>query len=73
MNKYRVDRANNLSVPCGMTSVRYIGDNYRNANNVYNALCSGIDAWDKPNETYGVVLSIWNGTDYVVQLSKGIK
>ena len=72
MNKFRVDRANKLSVPCGMTSIKYIGDSLMEAGKVYNSTYLGYDAWGKPNAEYGVILSEWDGTEYVVKLSKGV-
>lgn len=74
MNKYRVDRVINSRVPCGMNSIRYIGDNWTIAYALFNRIPQGLDAWDQPNEAYGVILSVWDSSksDYVVKLSKGL-
>lgn len=74
MNKYRVDRANSLCVPCGMNSICYIGDSWDEARKVYTYLDTGKDAWNQPNPAYGVVLSVWNEVknDYVIKCSKGL-
>lgn len=69
-NNYRVDRAmEGLSPPCGMNSIRYIGDNYVAAMHVFNHLEGGKDAWNQPDKDYGVMLSMWdsNRNDYVVK------
>ena len=70
LNKYRVDVSDSNIVPCGMNSIRYIGNNLKEANRVYNATKVGFTAWNKPNPDYGVILSEWNGTDYVPLLMK---
>lgn len=74
MNTYRVDRTNILIVPCGMNSICYIGDSWEEARKVYNYLDPGKDAWNQPNSTYGLTLSVWNPDrgDYVIKCSKGI-
>lgn len=74
MNKYRVDRSNTLSTPCGMNSLLYIGDNWDDARQVYNYVDTGKDAWNQPNDAYGVILSVWsdNLRDYIVKCSKGL-
>ena len=74
MNKYRVDRVNSLRVPCGMNSIRYVGDSWGDARKVYDYLDTGKDAWNRPNPAYGVVLSVWNEVknDYVIKCSKGL-
>jgi hypothetical protein len=38
MNTYRVDRVNSRRVPCGMNSIRYIGDNAKEAHKVFDQL-----------------------------------
>jgi hypothetical protein len=61
MNTYRVDRSKEtVSPPCGMSSVRYLGDNLEEALEVFHHTKGGMDAWDVPNENYGVMLSIWD-------------
>ncbi len=63
-----------LTVPCGMNSILYIGDNWAEAREVYDAMAPGKDAWNNPNPAYGVLLSVWsdNLRDYVVNCSKGL-
>lgn len=73
MNAYRVDRANSRRVPCGMNSLRYLGDNAKDAHKVFDQLESGFDSWNQPNLTYGVIFSVWNGEDYVIKREKGPK
>jgi hypothetical protein len=73
MNTYRVDRVNSRRVPCGMNSIRYIGDNANTAHKVFDQLEPGFDVWDRLNCTYGVVFSVWNGEDYVIKREKGLK
>lgn len=65
MNAYRVDRMRRGLVPCGMNSIRYLGDSLREADRTYDLLVPGFDAWDQPDASYGVVLSRWDGNDYV--------
>ena len=74
MNKYRVDRVNSKIVPCGMNSILYIGDSFKQALAVYNRSDIGLDWWNKPNITYGVILSIWDDAnrEYVIKCSKGL-
>lgn len=73
--RYRVDRCEGI-VPCGMNSIRYLGDSLRDAQRVFNALEPGVDAWDKPDARCGVTLAEWRGQhtsgDYVVIKSKGL-
>lgn len=73
MNTYRVDRADSLRVPCGMNSIRYIGDSWAQARAVFAQLDPGRDAWNQPNTAYGLLLSEWSdrAQDYVVKASKG--
>ena len=72
--RFRVDVAKKRVVPCGMTSIRYMGDNFKEAKSVFHAIQPGIDAWDRPDDNYGVILSEWNCliSDYVVSLDKGL-
>ena len=74
MNNYRVDRAMSATVPCGMNSILYIGDSWREARRVYAATAPGKDAWGQPNDAYGVLLSVWsdNLRWYDVKCSKGL-
>jgi hypothetical protein len=71
---YRVDRANFEFVPCGMNSIQYLGSSFKEARKVFNSIPSGYDVWNKPNSTYGLILSIWNENTqyYVTNLSKEI-
>ncbi len=72
--KYRVDRVTNAQTPCGMNSIRYIGDSWKVARALFERIPTGFDAWDQPNAAYGVILSVWddNKRDYVVKCSKGL-
>ena len=72
MNQYRVDRVNRRIVPCGMNSIRYLGDNFNEARDVFKELESGFDSWGQPNCTYGVILSVWDGEKYVIKCEKGL-
>jgi hypothetical protein len=71
---YRVDRANFEFVPCGMNSIQYLGSSFKKAIKVFNSIPSGYNVWNKPDSTYGLILSIWNEDtqDYVIKISKGI-
>lgn len=61
MNNYRVDRAMEaLSPPCGMNSILYSGDSYREALRVFNYVEGGKTAWGEPHRDYGIMLSIWH-------------
>jgi hypothetical protein len=73
-NKYRVDRNDSTeTVPCGMNSLIYLGDSLSQATKAYMAANTGLDAWNKPNPSYGVTLSKWNDVknDYSVIMKKG--
>lgn len=74
-NKYRVDVVNSRIVPCGMNSIRYIGDNFTQAKQTFDNLPTGRDAWNQENATYGVILSVWNESNqtYIVKCEKGLK
>jgi len=72
MNTYRVDRVNSRVVPCGMNSIRYLGDNAKEANDAFVKLKPGFDSWDNLNCTYGVILSVWDGERYVIKREKGM-
>lgn len=61
MNTYRVDRAREgLSPPCGMNSLLYLGESLNDALRVFHATPGGKDAWNNPDRTHGVMLSIWH-------------
>jgi hypothetical protein len=72
--KYRVDRVTNARTPCGMNSIRYIGDNWNVARALFDRISTGLDTWDQPNADYGVILSVWDESrrDYVVKCSRGL-
>lgn len=74
MNTYRVDRVINRQVPCGMNSIRYIGDSFKVAKALFDKEPTGFDAWGQPNAAYGVVLSVWNPerNEYVVKCERGL-
>jgi hypothetical protein len=70
MNNYRVDLVNEDRVPCGMNSIRYLGDSLKQARKAL-ALASapvGVDTWDKPDPAYYPVLSHWDSSkqQYVI-------
>ena len=71
-NKYRVDVATGRVTPCGMNSIKYVGNDWKEARNVFASTLCGKDAGDQPNTLYGVILSVWNGSDYVVKCEKGL-
>jgi hypothetical protein len=76
MNKYRVDINNNTRiVPCGMTSILYIGDNWESARGVLAQATTGVDSWGNPNSLYGVTLSVWSDDkrDYIIKATRDIK
>jgi hypothetical protein len=76
MNTYRVDLNDKVNkVPCGMNSIRYVGDNIAAANKVFNTLKSGYDAWNKKDPSYGVTISKWDKEkrNYVVFNHKGLE
>lgn len=72
--RYRVDVANTLQVPCGMNSIRFLGDDLRDARWVFERWLPGFDSWYRPNASYGVVLSEYDGRlgDYRIIDHKGI-
>ena len=71
MNQYRVDRAEETkTAPVGMNSIIYLGDSYKEASRCFRTTTGGKDAWNQPNQDYGVMLSKWNGQDYVSQFWK---
>ena len=73
-NQYRVDVVNNRSVPCGMNSIRYIGNNWPKAKAYFYRTDMCRDAWGKPNASYGVILSVWSDEkrDYIIKMEKGL-
>lgn len=73
MNTYRVDRTSSRCVPCGMNSLLYLGDDPRAARRVFSEAQAGLDMWNQPNAAYGVILSVWNGCDYIVKCEKGLQ
>lgn len=72
MNTYRVDRVNQPAVPCGMNSLLYIGDSSRSAHATFDEADIGLDAWNQPNPAYGVIFSVWNGSEFIIKRSKGL-
>ncbi len=70
--RIRVDVVNQPVVPCGMNSIKYLGGNEREAAKDFEATETGRDAWNQPNASYGVVLSVWDGSRYVIKRRKGI-
>lgn len=72
MNNYRVDKTDEYRVPCGMNSIRYIGDSETKARKVYAQTQPGADEWNRPQPQTFVILSKWNGADYTIIQSKGV-
>lgn len=72
MTTYRVDRVMDRRVPCGMNSIVYVGRSEREARRAFAKTQPGRDAWNQPNGAYGVILSVWNGKDYVIKDAKGL-
>ena len=70
----RVDRVNQRQVPCGTNSLRYLGGDFRKAKRTFDELNVGVDTWDQPNCTYGLILSVWNSaqSQYVIKCEKGL-
>lgn len=67
-NKYRVDTvpAEATTAPCGMNSLRYLGDSLPAARRVLATLPVGLTSWNAPDPRYGLLLSRWTGSEYVV-------
>lgn len=69
MNRYRVDRSlNEKSCPCGMNSLRYLGESLKSATEVFDTLEAKGSMDGK-----GVILSMYDEEkrEYVVKRSKG--
>ena len=49
-----------------MNSIRYLGDRLGEAQQVLDELDPGFDAWNQPDPKCGVLLSKWNGQEYVM-------
>ena len=48
--KYRVDQAQEaMWPPCGMNSIRYLGDSIDDATMVFHHVKGGMDVWGAPN------------------------
>lgn len=73
--QYRVDRTDTLTAPCGMSSIVYLGDSLKEARQALINTDAGRDAWNQPNDKYGVVLFEWNQLkyDYVPKAWHGMK
>ena len=77
MPNFRVDRNDSkTSTPCGMNSILYLGDNRRDAQQVFDCAQPGFNHWNEPDKRYGVTLARWKGQtltgDYVVEQHKGL-
>ena len=59
LNTWRVDRTERQT-PCGVNSIRYLGDSEKAARKTYNETTPGLDAWNQPDPQCGVLLSKWN-------------
>jgi hypothetical protein len=72
--KYRVDRVDTLTAPCGMTSIIYLGDSKRDATQVLLDADLKLDKWNRHNDRYGVALFEWdiNRQDYIAISWRGI-
>ena len=73
--KYRVDVASSRSVPCGMNSIKYLGNDWQDARATFAETEAGEDGWNQPNALYGVILSVWddNKQQYIIKCEKGLK
>ena len=73
--KYRVDVTPTRSVPCGMNSIKYLGDDWHDARAVFAETKARVDSWGKPNAAYGVILSVWDDSkqQYIIKCEKGLK
>lgn len=74
-NTYRVDRHDNTTlVPCGMNSIRYVGNSLKEAIKTFDSLKPGKDSWEKENKSYGVIISKWSQekNDYIIFNNKGL-
>lgn len=73
--QYRVDRTDELVAPCGMNSIIYLGGSKRQATQVMLDAELKRDAWNQPNDRYGVVLFEWYdlGKRYVPISWRGIQ
>lgn len=79
MSDYRVDRVDSKHVPCGMNSILYIGNNFNKAIKIFNEAKTGFNQYNEKDESYGVVISKWQGLngmrltgEYVIFNSKGL-
>lgn len=68
----RVDLVDSRRVPCGMNSIVYLGNDINKAVKSYNETPTGVDQWHKPNKGWGVILSIWGGSEYIIKREKGL-
>jgi hypothetical protein len=75
MSEYRVDRVDELRVPCGMNSIVYVGRSYSKALRIFNQTDTGIDPWGRPDASYGLALSQYDPhkRDYVITKTKGVE
>ena len=73
--QYRVVRADTLAEPVGMASIIYLGGSKREATQVMLDAELKRDAWNQPNDKYGVVLFEWYdlGKRYVPVSWRGIQ
>lgn len=71
---YRVVRTSTLAQPVGMANILYLGSSKREATQVLLDAELKRDAWNKPNDRYGVVLFEWYdlGKRYVPVSWRGI-
>lgn len=72
--RYRVDVNNARVVPCGMSGLHYLGDDWESACKAFDETPAGIDKWDLPTAGYGVILSVWDfaSNEYVIKKTKGL-
>jgi len=73
MNRYKVDRANTLQAPVGMTAMLYVGDDLATARKVFDNAQPGLSPWGELHKSYGILLTEWKETSYQVLMSKGIQ
>jgi len=70
MNKFRVDRVNTRAVPAGKNSILYIGDDVAKARKLYDNTVPGVDTWNRPDPSYGVVFSRWDARTFQYEVIK---
>jgi hypothetical protein len=57
-----------------MSSLLYLGSNWQDARRVFDTAEVGRDAWNQPNELYGLTLSVWSDEkrEYIVKATRNL-